>query len=1178
MNQTKQEELDYLALQIIPVFMEQFKQYCTSVGDIELASSLTGINSLPALLNIGGVYKIVEVPFSLITKLVEASGANAEAAAQKANESAVRADAATVKTEDATAKAKAATALAEAATAESKTATLQANDARDFANTAGAFANAAGTRANTSADNADAKAEYAREYGAMVQELAEHPIKVGPDNYVYTWNLSTHAYDKTGVYVRGEGFSVKKVFISVAEMEAYQGDEFKEGDFALINTGSVEDPDTAKLYSRTADGWQFLVDMSGAIGFTGKTPQFIVGAVTTGAPDTPAGVSVEPRGTDADGNPVYVLNLTIPKGDTFTFADLTPEQIKLLQKPADDMIAQLKRTDDNIRENETLRGVEEAKRSEAETLRASAEIKRAEAETLRSQEETIRDNAEKLRASAELKRQADTTEAINGANDARDAAIRETTDLAGMKAAVTQATEDADAATADMELLSTTVSGNETERISAELARKSEFEAWTAKVTDWEAAELKRQTDTTEAINDTNAAKDLAIQYGNEAKNNAALAKNSSDYALAQGNAAKDNAALAKEMADNPPKVVDEFWWLYDASLKDYVNSGLSARGRSPKIVELEWWVWNDVTAEYENTHINVNDSFQLTKDKIEALLTGDITTHSHDGRYSTKEEITLLLSGYVQAVAGKQLSTEDFTSELKTKLAGLSNYDDTALSGELAALKSRLDALIGDSASSAIDTFNEIKAFLEGITDTASLATMLSDMRTEIVALIPTRLSQLTNDAHYVVDAAYVHTDSNFTAAYKKKLDGIETGANKTVVDAALSSTSLNPVQNKILYSALAGKAASVHTHTRAQISDFPSSLPASDVYAWAKAATKPGYSYSEISGTPSSLKNPYALTIKKSGVVMATYDGSAAREVTIPDSTLSPAKVTGSGNVVTGISVSGLEITLTKGITALTGITKAMVEGVLTGNITSHSHSQYLTSHQDISGKLNKSGDTMTGDLLMNQNGSTGVRQIRITCGDNDYARLAAGATATNAGWAELATADDGNEPIYVRQYTGVFSTIKRTLTLLDAGGNTTFPGTITAASVRKNGGTANQVLMADGSVVDKGSFSGIKLTKISSDSSVGTLSEAIVEGQLYAIKIGYGGNTGISYSTIVLGLAGDSVGVTDGGVNSDASDWESNTAYVKLAVGSKTLEVYTYCRVYGSTIDILAVYKVG
>ena len=40
-----------------------------------------------------------------------------------------------------------------------------------------------------------------------------------------------------------------------------------------------------------------------------------------------------------------------------------------------------------------------------------------------------------------------------------------------------------------------------------------------------------------------------------------------------------------------------------------------------------------------------------------------------------------------------------------------------------------------------------------------------------------------------------------------------------------------------------------SSHTHTKSQITDFPSSMPASDVYAWAKASTKPSYNLSEIS-----------------------------------------------------------------------------------------------------------------------------------------------------------------------------------------------------------------------------------------------------------------------------------------------------------------------------------------
>lgn len=47
-----------------------------------------------------------------------------------------------------------------------------------------------------------------------------------------------------------------------------------------------------------------------------------------------------------------------------------------------------------------------------------------------------------------------------------------------------------------------------------------------------------------------------------------------------------------------------------------------------------------------------------------------------------------------------------------------------------------------------------------------------------------------------------------------KSKLDGVATGANKTTVDSTLSSTSTNPVQNKVINTALSGKASSSHTH----------------------------------------------------------------------------------------------------------------------------------------------------------------------------------------------------------------------------------------------------------------------------------------------------------------------------------------------------------------------------
>lgn len=96
---------------------------------------------------------------------------------------------------------------------------------------------------------------------------------------------------------------------------------------------------------------------------------------------------------------------------------------------------------------------------------------------------------------------------------------------------------------------------------------------------------------------------------------------------------------------------------------------------------------------------------------------------------------------------------------------------------------------------------------------------------------------------------------------------------------------------------------------------------------------------------------------------------------------------------------------------------------------------------------GIINNGTLTQNGDIIINQASTTGTRQVRFQGGDNDYGRVAYGGTASNAGWMEIASCDDGNEPIYARQYTGVFTTVKRTATLLDANGNTVFPGTVIA-----------------------------------------------------------------------------------------------------------------------------------
>jgi hypothetical protein len=97
------------------------------------------------------------------------------------------------------------------------------------------------------------------------------------------------------------------------------------------------------------------------------------------------------------------------------------------------------------------------------------------------------------------------------------------------------------------------------------------------------------------------------------------------------------------------------------------------------------------------------------------------------------------------------------------------------------------------------------------------------------------------------------------------------------------------------------------------------------------------------------------------------------------------------------------------------------------------------YFSGTVNVGGNINLDG-TLSSDVAA----GTGKNIIYGTMGGNDFYRIRAGG-ASNDGWLEIATADDGNEPILVRQYTGTFATITRTLTLLDASGNSLFPGNI-------------------------------------------------------------------------------------------------------------------------------------
>ena len=88
-------------------------------------------------------------------------------------------------------------------------------------------------------------------------------------------------------------------------------------------------------------------------------------------------------------------------------------------------------------------------------------------------------------------------------------------------------------------------------------------------------------------------------------------------------------------------------------------------------------------------------------------------------------------------------------------------------------------------------------------------------------------------------------------------------------------------------------------------------------------------------------------------------------------------------------------------------------------------------------------KSGSVIGSDNLSFTAATGSEKSIDFIMAENDAAHIKVGG-GYNEGYLELATKDDGREPIYVRQY-GSSST--RTATLLDGSGNTSFPGTVSA-----------------------------------------------------------------------------------------------------------------------------------
>lgn len=189
---------------------------------------------------------------------------------------------------------------------------------------------------------------------------------------------------------------------------------------------------------------------------------------------------------------------------------------------------------------------------------------------------------------------------------------------------------------------------------------------------------------------------------------------------------------------------------------------------------------------------------------------------HTHDDRYYTETEIDSKLNG--KSNTGHTHDDRYYTeSEMNTKLAGKSDTShshSTHLTTEIAA----------GADLNTVTTAGWYKC------PASATAAGLKNCPTQIAFAMEVLLNAGVTQKLY-------EYDSSVPKVYIRNFYDSAWGEWKRVY-----TTADKPTAGEI------GAAASSHTHTKAQITGFPTSMPASDVYAWAKAPTKPSYSKGEV------------------------------------------------------------------------------------------------------------------------------------------------------------------------------------------------------------------------------------------------------------------------------------------------------------------------------------------
>ena len=512
----------------------------------------------------------------------------------------------------------------------SEDAAIAALDAATKANEAADKANQAVTDIEGVVDDAVAAIDKA-------EEIASNPPKI-VDNDWWIYNYETKQYVNTGIAAIGDAFTYKKEYPSIEAMEADWGTaDVKLGEYVLINTNNVEDPDDAKVYLKTQNGWKFIVDLSGMQGIQGWSAYEV--AVQHGF-----------VGTEAE----WVQSLKQPA------LDAAAEAL--------DAKAQVEATEQAVKEAEALRVTAEQGRVNAENTRVSNENTRISNEDSRKAEESKRATAENARIAAETSRKEAESSRVNAESD------RVTAEGARAAAEQLRANSESERNTKEKERIANEAIrvASESERVTAETSRKEEeakrVEAETARDTaeqERESNEATRQAneairETQEAAREKNTAD--AITAVNEAKT---AAQQATTNATTAANNANTQAARAKEYADNPPKVGDDgYWYLWDEVNDVYVNTGWPSSGiilkgslDSPEdlndivdpqlsdsyIVGTDLYFWNGTEwvnmGRFQGPQGEPGKDAELSKAAIEAVLIGEVTTHTHDTRYYTKDQ-----------------------------------------------------------------------------------------------------------------------------------------------------------------------------------------------------------------------------------------------------------------------------------------------------------------------------------------------------------------------------------------------------------------------------------------------------------------------------------------------------------------------------------------------------------